>query len=103
MSPQLLASLKRAAILLFAMLLPGLVAIYPQLIGDSPLNVHAMTRAFVAAVVGGLISRFGEGVYDQQRNRQVVEQAAAGAPLTALKSSDVGAAVIDMSQAPPPH
>jgi hypothetical protein len=33
----------------------------------------------------------------------VIEQAAAGAPLTALKSSDVGAAVIDMSQAPRPH
>jgi hypothetical protein len=83
------------------MLLPGLVAIYPQLIGDSPLNVHAMTRAFVAAVVGGLISRFGEGVYDSGRNRQVIEQAAAGAPLNALSRADVGAAVIDIGQTPP--
>jgi hypothetical protein len=103
MSPQLLASLKRAAILLFAMLLPGLVAIYPQLMGDAPLNVHAMIRAFVAAVVGGIVSRFGEGVYDQQRNKQVIAQAAAGAPLSAISGADVGAAVIDMGQAPPPH
>lgn len=67
MNPQQVESLKRALILLGAMLVPGLVAIYPQLLGDAPLDVHAMIRAFVAAVVGGVISRYGEGVYDGRR------------------------------------
>jgi hypothetical protein len=69
MSPQILESGKRAGILLFAMLLPGLIAVYPSLLGDAPLDAHAMIRAFVAAVVGGLISRFGEGAFDTKRAR----------------------------------
>jgi hypothetical protein len=67
MNPQQVESLKRAAILLGAMLLPGVIAIYPQLLGDAPLDVHAMIRAFAAAVVGGVISRYSEGVYDGRR------------------------------------
>jgi nitrate/nitrite transporter NarK len=51
----------------------------------------------------GVAKLWFSGKKDADRARAVVEQAAAGAPLTALKSSDVGAAVIDMGQAPPPQ
>lgn len=67
MNNQQIEALKRAGILLFAMVLPGLIAVYPSLLGDAPINGYVLARAFIAAVVGGIISRFGEGVYDGHR------------------------------------
>jgi hypothetical protein len=67
MTPQLIESAKRAAILVMAIVVAGLIPLYPQLLSDAPLNRDAMIRAFVGGVVGALISRFGEGAFDSHR------------------------------------
>jgi hypothetical protein len=67
MTPQLIESAKRAAILVMAIVVAGLIPLYPQILGSDPLNKDAMIRAFVGGVVGALISRFGEGAYDSHR------------------------------------
>jgi uncharacterized membrane protein len=67
MNSQQTEALKRAGILAFAMILPGLIAVYPSILGDAPIDAHALIRSFVAAVMGGLLSRFGEGVFDGHR------------------------------------
>lgn len=67
MTPQLIESAKRAAILVMAIVVAGLVPLYPQILGSSPLNRDAMIRAFVGGVIGALISRFGEGAFDSHR------------------------------------
>lgn len=67
LSPQILESGKRAGILIMAIIVAGLVPLYPQVLGNSPLDRDAMIRAFVGGVVGALISRFGEGAFDAHR------------------------------------
>jgi hypothetical protein len=67
MTPQLIESAKRAAILVMAIVVAGLIPLYPQILSDAPLNRDAMIRAFVGGVVGALISRFGEGAFDSHR------------------------------------
>jgi hypothetical protein len=67
MTPQLIESAKRAAILVMAIVVAGLIPLYPQLLANDPLDRDAMLRAFVGGVVGALISRFGEGAFDSHR------------------------------------
>jgi hypothetical protein len=67
LTPQLVESAKRAAILVMAIVVAGLIPLYPQILSDAPLNRDAMVRAFVGGVVGALISRFGEGAFDSHR------------------------------------
>jgi hypothetical protein len=67
MTPQLIESAKRAAILVMAIVVAGLIPLYPQILSDAPLNRDAMLRAFAGGVVGALISRFGEGAFDSHR------------------------------------
>jgi hypothetical protein len=66
-SAQMLEALKRSAILVMAIIVAGLVPLYPVILGSAPLDRDAMIRAFVGGVVGALISRFGEGAYDSHR------------------------------------
>lgn len=68
MSDQMIEAGKRAGILLMAIIVAGLLPLYPQIIGSSALDKDAMIRAFAGGVVGALISRFGEGAFDSRRN-----------------------------------
>ncbi len=67
LSPQIIEAGKRAGILIMVIIVAGLVPLYPQVLGNSPLDRDAMVRAFVGGVIGALISRFGEGAFDQRR------------------------------------
>lgn len=99
MNPQQAEALRRAGLLLGAMLVGGLVAVFPNIVGQDPLDTHALIRAFVGGAIGVVVKRYGEGVLDGRRAAALRQQADRGAPLTALKESDVAEPLV--SRIPP--
>ena len=95
MNDQMWAALQRAGIMLGSIIVAGLVPLYPQIIGNTPLDKDAMIRAFIGGVVGALISRVGEGAYDGNRAAQV-----RAGNLSALSRADVGATLAPTEKQP---